>query len=91
MMYYRETARMPLAGSTPSVNTKLEAVEVVKEYKDPTSDLSQSEWGRSYAASRPPDGEHEPCESDTYSAADAKAAKKAAEKRESDDDSSRSG
>lgn len=54
MFSYRETARLPLLGSTPSVETKPEAKEVVEEYADPKSELSQSNWGKEYAASKPP-------------------------------------
>ena len=46
MTMYRESAGQPLKGAAPSVSDLEEAHEVVAEYRDPTSDLAQSDWTR---------------------------------------------
>jgi len=54
MFWFRESSGFPLPGSTPSVDTPAEALEVVREYSDPDSELSRSDWGRAYASSVAP-------------------------------------
>lgn len=53
LLPYKETAGQPLLRATPAVDTKPAAHAAAEEYKDPNSDLSQTDWGQDYAQSDP--------------------------------------
>ncbi|GAA4669905.1 glycine betaine/L-proline transporter ProP [Frondihabitans cladoniiphilus] len=53
--FTRETANEPLLGSGPTVATEAEALELIEQYSDESSELAHSDWAVEFAASGPID------------------------------------